>query len=259
MVTFCSLPVALSCAATFRMPLASMSKVTSTCGTPRGAGGMPSSRKWPRVMLSRGHRALALQDVDVHRRLAVLGRARRSRLLARRDGGVALDQRGHHAAQGLEAQRQRGDVEQQHVLDLAGQHAGLDRGADGHHLVRVDALVRLLAGQLAHQLLHHRHAGRAADQHDLVDLAGLQPGVLERLPERGRAALDQVLGQLLELGAASAVMLQVLGAAGVGGDEGQVDLGLQRVEKLDLGLLGRLAQALQGLAVVAQVDALLAA
>lgn len=30
-----------------------MSNLTSTCGTPRGAGGMPSSRKLPRDLLSR--------------------------------------------------------------------------------------------------------------------------------------------------------------------------------------------------------------
>src|SRR2546426_4674772 len=35
MVIFCSLPVPRSLADTFRMPLASMSKVTSICGTPR--------------------------------------------------------------------------------------------------------------------------------------------------------------------------------------------------------------------------------
>ena len=47
---FCSLPVPLSLALTCRMPLASMSKVTSTCGTPRGAGGMPSRLKVPRLL-----------------------------------------------------------------------------------------------------------------------------------------------------------------------------------------------------------------
>ena len=52
MVTFCSLLVALSLAVTLRIPLASMSKVTSTCGTPRGAGGMPSSRKVASFLLS---------------------------------------------------------------------------------------------------------------------------------------------------------------------------------------------------------------
>src|SRR5437870_616298 len=37
-VIFCSFPVPRSLAETLTMPLASMSKVTSTCGTPRGAG-----------------------------------------------------------------------------------------------------------------------------------------------------------------------------------------------------------------------------
>ena len=51
-VIACLLPVALSLALTFRMPFASMSNVTSTCGTPRGAGGMPSRLNWPSEMLS---------------------------------------------------------------------------------------------------------------------------------------------------------------------------------------------------------------
>ena len=38
----CSLPVPLSLADTFTIPFASISKVTSICGTPRGAGGMES-------------------------------------------------------------------------------------------------------------------------------------------------------------------------------------------------------------------------
>ena len=34
------------------MPLASMSKVTSICGMPRGAGGICSRLNWPRILLS---------------------------------------------------------------------------------------------------------------------------------------------------------------------------------------------------------------
>ncbi len=49
---FCSFPVALSLADTCRMPFASMSNVTSICGTPRGAGGMPVSWNLPIVRLS---------------------------------------------------------------------------------------------------------------------------------------------------------------------------------------------------------------
>ena len=52
MVICCSRPVALSRAETFRIPLASISKVTSIWGTPLGAGGMPSRMKRPRVLLS---------------------------------------------------------------------------------------------------------------------------------------------------------------------------------------------------------------
>ena len=124
--------------------MASMSNVTSICGMPRGAGGMPSRMNRPSVLLSVGEVALALEDVDLDLGL-VVGGGREDLRLRGRDGRVAVDEPGHDAAQRLDAQRQRRHVEEQDVLDLAGEHAGLDRGADRHDLVRVDALVRLLA------------------------------------------------------------------------------------------------------------------
>ena len=51
MVILFSLPVPLSLALTCKMPLASMSKATSICGTPRGAAGMPSRLNSPRALL----------------------------------------------------------------------------------------------------------------------------------------------------------------------------------------------------------------
>ena len=51
MVICCSRPVPRSLADTCTMPLASMSNVTSTCGTPRGAGGMPTSWNVPSSLL----------------------------------------------------------------------------------------------------------------------------------------------------------------------------------------------------------------
>mmetsp|Transcript_2038 Transcript_2038/g.7610 ORF Transcript_2038/g.7610 Transcript_2038/m.7610 type:complete len:283 (+) Transcript_2038:1189-2037(+) len=48
----CFLPVPLSHASTERIPFASISNFTSICGTPRGADGMPSSLKLPRLLLS---------------------------------------------------------------------------------------------------------------------------------------------------------------------------------------------------------------
>ena len=44
----CSLPVPKSFAETFTIPLASISKVTSICGMPLLAGGIPSRRNWLR-------------------------------------------------------------------------------------------------------------------------------------------------------------------------------------------------------------------
>jgi hypothetical protein len=43
----------------------------------------------------------------------------------------------------------------------------------------------------------------------------------------------------------------------VGGDKGQVHIGLRRAQKLDLGLLGRVFEPLQSEAIFAQVDAVL--
>ena len=46
----------------------------------------------------------------------------------------------------------------------------------------------------------------------------------------------------------------MLGTAGIGGDEGQVDFGFQCAGKLDLGPFRRVPQSLQGHAVAAEVD-----
>jgi hypothetical protein len=69
-------------------------------------------------------------------------------------------------------------------------------------------------------------------------------------------ALDQVLDQVLELGAGQ-LHSGASDRTGIGGDEGQVDLGLRGGRQLDLGLLGGFLEALQGQLVVLQVDALI--
>ncbi len=59
-VIFCSRPVPTSFAETLTMPFASISKVTSTCGTPRGAGGIPTKMEFSERFVVRSHRAFAL-------------------------------------------------------------------------------------------------------------------------------------------------------------------------------------------------------
>ena len=116
-----------------------------------------------------GHRPFALVDLDGDGRLVVLGRGE-DFLLFGRDRRVPRDQHGHHAALGFQAERERGDVQQEDLLDVAGQDRALDGRADGDDLVGVDALVRLLAEDFLDDLLDAGHAGRAADQDHLVDL-----------------------------------------------------------------------------------------
>jgi hypothetical protein len=45
-------PVPFSTALTFKIPLASKSYVISICGTPLGAGGIPSRLNLPKILLS---------------------------------------------------------------------------------------------------------------------------------------------------------------------------------------------------------------
>ncbi len=99
----------------------------------------------PEGLVVPGHLALALEHMDLDRGLVVGGGGEDLALLGR-DGGIALDDLGEDAAQGLKAERERGDVEQQQALDVAAEHAALDGRADGHALVGVDALERVLAG-----------------------------------------------------------------------------------------------------------------
>src|SRR5690606_29242265 len=90
-----------------------------------------------------GQFALALQHVDRDGRL-VVGGGGEGLPLVDGDGRIALDQLRADAAESFNAERKRSDIEQEHVLDVAGEHAALNRGAKGDHFVRVHAAVRFL-------------------------------------------------------------------------------------------------------------------
>ena len=88
----------------------------------------------------RRHGALALQHVDIDGCLAIRGCGKNLRLI-HRYGGVALYERGHHLAESLNPERQRGHIQQQHVFYFAAEYAALNGRADRNHLVRVHAFV----------------------------------------------------------------------------------------------------------------------
>jgi len=95
---------------------------------------MPESVKCPSSLLSCAHRALALVDHDVHGRLIVFG-GRENLTLGGRDRGVPRNERGHDAAEGFNAEGERGDIQEHDVFDFAGDDAALDGGSDRHGLI----------------------------------------------------------------------------------------------------------------------------
>src|SRR5215469_1162989 len=96
----------------------------------------------------------ALQHDNVDRRLVVL-RGAEYLGAPRRDRGVALDDLRHHSAECLDAQRQRSDIEQQDILDLALEHRSLGGRPERDDLVRVDGHVRVLAAGKPPNLVLH--------------------------------------------------------------------------------------------------------
>eukprot|EP00976_Prorocentrum_cordatum_P064495 1177516-Prorocentrum_minimum.AAC.2 len=84
----------------------------------------------------------------------------------------------------------------------AGEDGALHGGAVRHRLVGVHALAELLAlEEVLQNLLHARHAGGAAHQHNLVHTLLGALGVLQHRLHRVHAPLEVRLAQLLKLGA----------------------------------------------------------
>ena len=203
-----------------------------------------------------GHVPLALEHMDLDRRLVVVcGRERLA--LAGRDSGVAFDQAGHHCPLGLDAKRQRRHIEQQHVFDFAFEHAGLHGRTDRHDFVGIHRLVRFLACHFQHQLGDCGHPRRSTDEHDMVDCALGEPGVFDGRLERDAAAVEQVGGEFTELGAGQFVVEMQRPGCGRG-DERKVDLRRLGLRQFDLGLLSGFLEPLRRHRVFGQINPVVA-
>merc|ERR1719231_2101042 len=204
-----------------------------------------------------GHGALALEDLDHDGRLVVLVGREDLRLL-RRDDRVARDELGHHAADRLDAERERRHVEQKEVLGLvtalAREDAALHRRAVRDGLVGVDALVGLLAvEEVLEEHLDLGDARRAADEDDLVDLGLLHLGIVHDLLDGRQGLLEEVDAELLEARARQ-------GLREVDAVEEALDLEADLVLRREraLGALDLAAQLLDGALVLGGVRAVLA-
>ena len=126
-------------------------------------GGNPLQRE-PSQRTALAHQlALPLHDVQVESGLLV-GVGRERLLRAARHRRVAVNQLLGDAAHGLEPQRQRHDVQQQHVVvaRAAREHVGLHGRAQRDHLIGIDVGQRGLPERLLDEPAHQRHPRRAA-------------------------------------------------------------------------------------------------
>ena len=130
----------------------------------------------------------------------------------------------------------------------------MDGRADGDDFIRVHALMRGLVHQRARGLDDAGHAGHAAHEHELVNLVGAEAGVVHAILHRLDGALEELVAELLHLGAGE-LGGDVLRAAGVGGHEGQVDVIDLRAGQGDLRLLSLFLDALERVGLLAEVDA----
>src|SRR5581483_6847918 len=188
-------------------------------------------------------RSLTLQHVHLYRRLAIGSRGESLRL-ARRNRRVARDHGSRHPTQRFDREGQRSHIQEQQVFNLALEDATLNGRTHCHHFIRINSLVTFFTEQLLHQLLNTRHARLATDQHYFVDLVRGDASIFHALLARAHRALNDVFHHLLEF-ATSETLHQMLRAAGIGSNKGQVDLGLHGGGEFNLLPLGRVTQTLE--------------
>ena len=136
--------------------------------------------------------ALALHDVQRNGGLPVLvgGEVLRPR---RGQGFVARDDALHQAAHGFQTERQRNDIQQQHVAVrvVAHQLVRLLRGTQGHDFIGVEVGERRTAKKCAHGLHDLRHARGAAHQHHALHIVRAQLGIAQGAAHGAQGALCQ--------------------------------------------------------------------
>ena len=162
-----------------------------------------------------------------------------------RDRGVAVDQAREHAAQRLDAERQRRHVEQQDVLHFA---LAARRAWMAAPMATTSSGLTPLCGSLPKSCFTTSWTlgMRVMPPTRMTSSIWLAvtPASFSACLHGRDGLLDQIVDQRFELGARD-LDGQMLRTRRVGGDEGQVHFRLHRGRKLDLRLFRRFLQALQ--------------
>ncbi|EZA52727.1 hypothetical protein X777_07108 [Ooceraea biroi] len=177
-------------------------------------------------------------NLDLYLGLAV--RRRREHLaLLRRYSRVAGNQSREHTAKCLDTYT---EIEKIIYLlkiiqlQFVNQYAPLDRGTDGHSLVRIHRFRRLPAENFLHRLLHLGNPGHTADQQNFTDLRLRHFRIGKRFLTRLNGTFDQVIHETLEF-ASRQFKIQMFRPTGIHGEIRQIYVRLERTRQLDLRLL----------------------
>ena len=196
---------------------------------------------------------LSLVNLDLDSGLEIGSGGEDLRLLGR-DGGVAVDQTGEDTTEGLNSEREGSDIQKEDVHNLTSEDGTLNGGTNGDSLIGVDGLGSVTTEDGLDGLRDLGHTGHTTNEDNLLDILGGKTSILEGLAAGLDALLNEGTGEGLEL-STSHLLVDVLGAGGISGDERQVDVGLESGRELHLGLLSGLADTLDGHAVTGQVKA----
>ena len=161
-------------------------------------GGNAGQVESAKLLIVSSHFTFALIDLDGDRSLIVI-RSRKGLAFLRRDGRVAINQAREDTAEGFNTKAERRHIQQQHILDIALQHAALNGRANGDDFIGVDVARGFLAEELANRFHHFRHTRHAADQDHLIHLIGGKAGILQRLTAGLQRAADQIIHQSFQL------------------------------------------------------------
>ncbi len=237
------------------MPLASMSKVTSICGMPRGAGGMPTRSNWPSILLSaaisrspwktRMVTAFWLSSAVENTWLFLVGIVvLRSMRRVNTPPSVSMPSDSGVTSSSSTSLTSPCSTPAWIAAPMATTSSGLTP----------------LCGSLPKNCFTTSCTFGMRVMPPTSTTSSISPAVrpasFSALRQGSMVFWTRSSTSASNLARVS-FMVRCFGPVCVGRDEGQVDLGLRGRGQLDLGLLGRLLQALQRELVVAQVDALL--
>jgi len=173
-----------------------------------------------------GELALTLENSDADLGLVVSGGGENLALLGW-DGCVSSDKSGEDATHGLNTERQRSNVEEEDIFDVAGEDSTLNSGTNSDSLVGVHTSVGSLVEEALHGLTDLGDSARATNHEHFVDLVLSKTRVLKASLEWLQGLVDIGLDETLEF-STSHLHVQMLGTTVIECEIGDADSGVGR-------------------------------